>query len=142
MSVAEPGDRTVASFLRGLTIGALIGAVIAGSSLWSRRRRRRRADQARPRRRGHDAVASVLRSSGLIGPIPGCPGGSHRPGRLRLGFDRVTGQAQIGQVQPVKASSLAASLGDQLARVSRLPHFAHSDKTMTRSPGLRVRSRA
>jgi hypothetical protein len=34
-------DHTVASFLRGLTLGALIGAIIAGSPLWSRRRRRR-----------------------------------------------------------------------------------------------------
>ena len=33
----EPG--TTAKFLRGLTIGALVGAVLAGSSLWSRRRR-------------------------------------------------------------------------------------------------------
>jgi hypothetical protein len=32
----------MATFLRGLTMGALIGAVIAGSSLWSRRRRRLR----------------------------------------------------------------------------------------------------
>ena len=30
-------DRTIAKFLRGLTIGALIGAVIAGSRLWARR---------------------------------------------------------------------------------------------------------
>jgi hypothetical protein len=36
-------DRSTASFLRGLTIGAIIGAIVAGSSLWSRRRRRRRA---------------------------------------------------------------------------------------------------
>jgi hypothetical protein len=36
-------DRSTASFLRGLTIGAIIGAIVAGSSLWSRRRRRRRS---------------------------------------------------------------------------------------------------
>jgi hypothetical protein len=30
-------ERSVGRFLRGLTIGALIGAVIAGSRLWSRR---------------------------------------------------------------------------------------------------------
>jgi hypothetical protein len=29
------------SFVRGMTIGAIIGAIVAGSSLWSRRRRRR-----------------------------------------------------------------------------------------------------
>ncbi len=32
-------DRSTATFLRGLTIGAIIGAILAGSSLWSRRRR-------------------------------------------------------------------------------------------------------
>jgi hypothetical protein len=37
---ATSDDRTVASFVRGLTLGALIGAIIAGSSMWSRRRRR------------------------------------------------------------------------------------------------------
>jgi hypothetical protein len=41
VSASDPGDRTAATFLRGLTLGALIGAIIAGSSLWSRRRRRR-----------------------------------------------------------------------------------------------------
>jgi hypothetical protein len=30
-------DMTLARFLRGLTIGALVGAVVAGSRLWSRR---------------------------------------------------------------------------------------------------------
>jgi len=33
-------DRNVAKFLRGLTLGALLGAVIAGSRIWSRRPRR------------------------------------------------------------------------------------------------------
>ncbi len=33
--------RTSASFLRGLTLGAILGAIIAGSSLWTRRRRHR-----------------------------------------------------------------------------------------------------
>lgn len=32
--MSEPGERTTAKFLRGLTIGALIGAVIAGSRIW------------------------------------------------------------------------------------------------------------
>jgi hypothetical protein len=40
MSADDDADRSTASFLRGLTLGALIGAIIAGSSLWSRRRRR------------------------------------------------------------------------------------------------------
>lgn len=32
-------ERVIAKFLRGLTIGALIGAVVAGSRVWARRRR-------------------------------------------------------------------------------------------------------
>lgn len=32
-------ERTTAKFLRGLTIGAILGAIIAGSRIWSRRRR-------------------------------------------------------------------------------------------------------
>lgn len=32
-------EQTTAKFLRGLTLGAIIGAVIAGSSFWTRRRR-------------------------------------------------------------------------------------------------------
>jgi len=32
-------ERVIARFLRGLTIGALIGAVIAGSRIWARWRR-------------------------------------------------------------------------------------------------------
>jgi hypothetical protein len=36
------GDRTTATFLRGLTIGAIIGAILAGSSFWARWRRARR----------------------------------------------------------------------------------------------------
>jgi hypothetical protein len=36
-------DLTTSTFLRGLTLGAIIGAIIAGSSIWSRRFRRRGA---------------------------------------------------------------------------------------------------
>ena len=32
-------DPAIAKFLRGLTIGAIIGAIVAGSRLWSRRPR-------------------------------------------------------------------------------------------------------
>lgn len=35
-------------FLRGLGLGALIGAAIAGSTIWSRLRGRRDADEAPP----------------------------------------------------------------------------------------------
>jgi hypothetical protein len=39
---SEPDDDTprMAVFLRGLSIGALVGAAIAGSALWERARRR------------------------------------------------------------------------------------------------------
>ena len=32
------------SFVRGMTIGAIIGAIVAGSSLWTRRQSRRRLE--------------------------------------------------------------------------------------------------
>jgi hypothetical protein len=32
-------DRSTSTFLRGLTIGAIIGAIVAGSSFWARWRR-------------------------------------------------------------------------------------------------------
>jgi hypothetical protein len=35
-------DDSSAKFLRGLTIGALLGAIIAGSRIWTLFRRRRR----------------------------------------------------------------------------------------------------
>lgn len=41
--LAGVDDRTAsATFLRGLTLGALIGAAIAGSAIWQRRGRGRR----------------------------------------------------------------------------------------------------
>jgi hypothetical protein len=40
------------SFLQGLTLGALVGAAIAGSTLWSRWKRRK--DRAEPGRRSAD----------------------------------------------------------------------------------------
>ena len=39
-------DPRLASFLRGVTIGALVGAAIAGSALWERAQRRRMAGGA------------------------------------------------------------------------------------------------
>ncbi len=47
----DGSDRSpvVSTFVRGLTTGALVGAAIAGSALWSRyRRSRRRAELAQP----------------------------------------------------------------------------------------------
>jgi hypothetical protein len=37
-------DQTLSKFLRGLTLGALLGAVIAGSRLWARFRRPPRSE--------------------------------------------------------------------------------------------------
>jgi hypothetical protein len=48
-------DQTAAKFLRGLTLGAIIGAVIAGSSFWTRRRRSAAGTEAPPTRRATDA---------------------------------------------------------------------------------------
>ena len=42
----DDGDPRVAAFLRGVTIGALVGAAIAGSALWERASRRRAAAEA------------------------------------------------------------------------------------------------
>jgi hypothetical protein len=39
-------ERSLGRFLRGLTIGALLGAVIAGSRLWTRRSGRAPAQPA------------------------------------------------------------------------------------------------
>jgi hypothetical protein len=41
-------DRTTATFLRGLTIGAIIGAIVAGSSIWARWRGARRPQRPPP----------------------------------------------------------------------------------------------
>jgi hypothetical protein len=38
----------MAVFLRGLTIGALVGAAIAGSALWERARRRAEGESTEP----------------------------------------------------------------------------------------------
>ena len=37
----EEGASTGTTFMRGLTLGALIGAAVAGSAIWQRRGRRR-----------------------------------------------------------------------------------------------------
>jgi hypothetical protein len=47
----EPGAPSAATFMRGLTLGALLGAAIAGSAIWQRReqaRRDRRSNQDAP----------------------------------------------------------------------------------------------
>ncbi len=38
----EEGASTGTTFMRGLTLGALMGAAVAGSAIWQRRGRRRR----------------------------------------------------------------------------------------------------
>lgn len=51
MTPRDAEERSVASFLRGLTIGALVGAIIAGSTLWSRWRRSGRSSSGQASRR-------------------------------------------------------------------------------------------
>ena len=53
------GDPRVAAFLRGVTIGALVGAAIAGSALWERAVRRRAADRADASDASDPAAASA-----------------------------------------------------------------------------------
>lgn len=50
----EEGVGSGATFMRGLTLGALLGAAIAGSALWQRRVRSKRtpADAGEERRAG------------------------------------------------------------------------------------------
>jgi hypothetical protein len=38
---SDESGRAAGTFMRGLTLGALIGAAIAGSAVWQRRERRR-----------------------------------------------------------------------------------------------------
>jgi len=42
----EEGASSGTTFMRGLTLGALMGAAIAGSAIWQRRGRRRRQQRA------------------------------------------------------------------------------------------------
>jgi hypothetical protein len=40
----DPDDQRATTFARGLALGALVGAAIAGSTIWQRRMARRRTD--------------------------------------------------------------------------------------------------
>jgi len=54
-------------FLRGLTIGALLGAIIAGSSIWSRARSRRATSDPRSLEPGPTDVPKATDvSEGLV----------------------------------------------------------------------------
>ena len=53
----DTDSHSTGSFVRGMTIGALLGAVVAGSSLWSRRRMARRT--------------AANEAAQLAGPAPG-----------------------------------------------------------------------
>ncbi len=55
-------EKTIGRFLRGLTIGALIGAVIAGSRLWSGRRAPSRATAERDATGAPEGEAPVVAS--------------------------------------------------------------------------------
>ena len=56
-------EQTTAKFLRGLTLGAIIGAVVAGSSLWTRRRRPATRSDVLPARTT-DVVSRDTRDAG------------------------------------------------------------------------------
>jgi hypothetical protein len=51
----------VSTFLRGVTTGALVGAAIAGSALWSRYRRNRSVTAADPTTTARDANTTSRR---------------------------------------------------------------------------------
>jgi len=54
--VIVSGHQQHSVFLRGLSLGALVGAAIAGSTIWDRRRaRRNRADETAAPSKGRDA---------------------------------------------------------------------------------------
>lgn len=54
--LASDGRQQHSVFLRGLSLGALIGAAIAGSTMWDRRRaRRERAEETAAPSTGKDA---------------------------------------------------------------------------------------
>jgi hypothetical protein len=63
----EDGQKAV-TFARGLVLGALVGAAIAGSTIWQRRQANRRlpdAESANPgRTTGEDAVAGGEQTQG------------------------------------------------------------------------------
>jgi len=56
-------EQTTAKFLRGLTLGAIIGAIVAGSSFWTRRRRSATRSDALPAKTA-DAVSREPRDAG------------------------------------------------------------------------------
>jgi hypothetical protein len=56
-------EQPTAKFLRGLTLGAIIGAVIAGSSFWTRRRRAANRPDTPPAEPGAKTLDSVSRET-------------------------------------------------------------------------------
>jgi hypothetical protein len=56
-------EQPTAKFLRGLTLGVIIGAVIAGSSFWTRRRRAANRPGTLPAEPAAKALDSVSREA-------------------------------------------------------------------------------
>ena len=48
MNLGQDDRDPTGRFIRGLTLGALLGAIIAGSSIWTKARARRSAVEATP----------------------------------------------------------------------------------------------
>jgi hypothetical protein len=67
-------DDPLAVFVRGATVGAFVGAMIAGSAVWHRIRRRV-ASRSEARQRGLDLASPPRRQP------PGPPRPDARPGR-------------------------------------------------------------
>jgi hypothetical protein len=61
------GDERAMTFARGLALGALVGAAIAGSTIWQRRQARHAAHQASAIGRDSETAAP---SDGGDGPAP------------------------------------------------------------------------
>jgi hypothetical protein len=72
-------DRSAASFVRGLTIGALLGAAVAGSSLWTRRQRAKKGRQVIAIGEPVAGVAPVAAGETALAPEDTAPPGSEAP---------------------------------------------------------------
>jgi hypothetical protein len=57
-------EQRTAKFLRGLTLGAIIGAVVAGSSFWTRRRRSAAASPVAVPAKTADVASRETRDAG------------------------------------------------------------------------------
>ena len=146
-------DLTTAKFLRGLTLGAILGAIIAGSSIWSRRFRRN-VDGGRARRSvaGAELAAGAdLDPSALVGGRmldEGDQPGRHEPA-VRTGFPERVDLADLDDTARRDDLDPAAGLGrDDVERLDALARIDHGldsvafDRRMLRRAPAQVRRNA